>query len=172
MNGDLDSRIVKFNRRRMARLLGKVPGTSFNSCMDRGLRELTFAGVILAHLITGNDVEVHLEKKFLKELGDNPWFFPLESVATNRITTLMLRWHLSHLGGRMRYKIGRRKLADHLGIATKTPAFVRKVVVKACRDTKWMRATEKGDVYVFSIERRGSVPIFSLREMLKETLGG
>jgi len=172
MNGNLESGIVRFNRRRMAELIGKSPGTSFNACLDRGLRELTFAGAVLAHVITENEVEVHLEKDFLSGLGKNPWFFPVEDVATNSFSTLMLRWHLSHLGSRKRYKIGRVKLAGHLGISTKTPAFVRKVVERACEDTGWMRVSGKDEVYSFWVERRGSVPIFSLRDILSEVLRG
>jgi hypothetical protein len=172
LNGHLDvgPRMLEFNRRRFAELLGKRPGSSFNDSFETALRQLHNAGVILGHAIITNDVEVHLSPDYLRALADNPWFIPLNEVATSRMLTLLLRWHLSFQGGRNTYRISGEKLAQHLHIETHTPAWWEHAVTTATEGIPWAIVSWRKGIAQFKLTKRGAVPIHSLRSMLTACL--
>jgi len=63
---DPDARMIEFNRRRFAELIGKNPGTSFNKAFLQALESLTAEGYILGSSINGNEVEIHLAPRYLE----------------------------------------------------------------------------------------------------------
>ncbi len=166
--GRLESRMVEFNRRDMARLLGKTPGTSFNHSLDNALAALKACNVLLAYA-GDTEVEVHLAKPYLESLA-SPWFLPMTDVRTSRMVTFALRWAMSHQSGRRTFKIGRDKLVARLGLETATPGFLSGCIKQSCEETGWLSCSYDGRLFTFRLRRRGSVPIFSLRSLLADTI--
>jgi hypothetical protein len=169
MNG-YGTRIIDFNWRRFASLMGKTAGKSFSNGLEVALNSLQEAGILDAWAKDGNSLEVHLTKKYLDEMEHNPWFISLEEAKTSRMSTLVLRWLLSFQANRSAYRIGRDKLAGHMQLGTRTPAFVRKCVSEACSEIPWAEMEEDGDNIRFRFKSRGMVPIHSLRALLTRNL--
>jgi hypothetical protein len=170
LNGHLDSRIIEFKRSAVASLLGKNPGTSFNRSLERGLNDLQSLDVLLAWHISKPLVEVHLSKDYLRKLDELPWFMAMTDVHTSKMPVFALRWFLNLQSGRRNYKIGKNKLVGHLGLKTSTPAFVQRCVLKACEQTGWANAQFDGKLFRFSLKRRGAVPIWSLRSLVRDAI--
>jgi hypothetical protein len=171
INGQFEYRIVEFNRRRFAELIGKCPGTSFNASLVRALNELQDKGIVLGYLFDGNDAEVHLSRTYLVSIRDNPWFMGLNDIQTSSMAVLAVRWFLGLQSNRKSYRISLGKLARHLGISsTSSPASVRRLVVASIDDIPWARVSINGDIFEFKLSRRGAVPIHSLRHILRDNL--
>lgn len=170
LNGHLDSRIVEFKRSKIARLLGKKPGTSFNKSLDRALVDLRSLDVVSAHHISGPEVEVHLCPNYLQELRELPWFMTVPDIRTGKMPVFALRWFLGLQSGRRNYKIGKDKLVGHLGLKTSTPAFVERCVRNACEYTDWAHCDYDGKHFSFRLKRRGAVPIWSLRGIVRDAV--
>jgi len=172
LNGDSESRIMQANRRRFAELLGKKPGTSFNSSLKKALSCLADRGILLAYIIIDNEMEVHFSPEYVERLGENPWFFSTRDMHTSSMTTLCLRLLLSFHASKKKVSYGIEKLAARLGLSTTKRSFVIKAVERACKETPWATMEARGGVLDFRMTRRGAVPIRSLRKALGEVLEG
>jgi hypothetical protein len=170
LNGKMDSRMLELNRRKLAKVIGKTPSTSFNKSLDRTLKSLESVGILLASHRAGNDIELHLSPDYLKTLTDNPWFVPMSDVRTSRMCILALKWFLGQQSRRKCYKIGMDKLCRHLGITTTHMPMAAKAVKEACEKIKWADLEIESGMCTFSLKRRGSVPIFSLRQVLADSV--
>lgn len=170
LNGYLDSRMLTFHRRRFAELLYKTPGSSFNHSLDEALNELTTIGVIAGKHIKDNNVELHIEKDFLKSLHDNPWFIPIEELETSNMCTLALRLRLLCLSKRTYYSVGIDKLRDGLHIRTQQKFLVCRAIRKAMKEIKWAKMKVENDMFSFQLQLRGAPPIASLRHRLQDSI--
>jgi hypothetical protein len=170
MNHGAEDRIVTFKRRNFARLIGKTPGTSFNKSFDFALHALTSANVIIGFLCNNDDIEIHMSPDYMKRMEENPWFFPLEECHTSSMMVLTLRWLMTLQSKRKGYRIGRAKLAVHLGLLTATPVWMDGAVTKAVEQIGWVKVGIQDDIYHFTIRRRGATPIHSLRAILRDAL--
>ena len=172
MNGHGGGRIIDFNWRRFAELMGKNPSASFSNGLGVALCSLNDAKVIDAWSQEGNEVEVHLSKVYLENLKANPWFVPLADAKTSRMSVLVLRWLLGFQANRSHYTIGRDKLVNHMQLATRTPAFVSRCIKEAVAEIPWAEVKEDGGKFRFKFKKRGMTPIHSLRAMLVRNLAG
>jgi len=170
LNGHMNSRIITFNRRRFAELIDKNPSSSFNRSFDTALHDLKTAGVLLTSHRAHNDTELHLNGKYLDLLADNPWFMPLEDVKTSNPCVLMLQWFLGMQSNRARYRISLQKLTNHIGIKTCAPQMAVKAIRIACGRIKWAKVCVDKGMCTFSLKRRGSTPVFSLRQILEDSI--
>ena len=170
LNGHASSRIVEVNRRRLAELLGKAPGTSFNKSLDEALDSLSGLGTVIGVHRDGNDLELHLSSEYLEELTANPWFMPLDDVKTSNMCVLTLRWFLGTQSNRKTYKIGLDKLKTHLGITVRNPSMAAKAVRKACSRISWAKLEVSKGMCQFSISRKGATPVHSLRNILSDSV--
>ncbi|MCK5016625.1 MAG: hypothetical protein KAS32_06065 [Candidatus Peribacteraceae bacterium] len=170
LNGHLDTCIVEFNRRRLARLIGKNPDVSFNRSLERALKSLCHTGILQASHSKGNDIEVHLSRQYLELLIINPWFFPLHEVPTSRMCVLTLRLLLCMQGIKQTYRIGLKKLCGHLGILTTQPNKAQKAICSACEYIPWATISIKDGMCSFTLKKRKPVPIFSLRELITDAV--
>jgi hypothetical protein len=168
--GKLESRMVEFQRSQMARLLGKNPGSSFNRSVELSLRSLQRLGVLVGHHVSGPNVEVHLSADYLQKLYDLPWFMGVGDIQTGKMPVFALRWFLGLQSGRSSYKIGKDKLVRHLGLKTSWPSFVERCVRRACGDIPWASADYDGKHFSFRIQRRGAVPIWTLRSTVRDAI--
>lgn len=170
LNGHLESRMVEINRRNLARMLGKSPGTSFNGSLKDAMETLQRLGVVLGSHRDGNRLEVHLSQDYLEQLGENPWFIPLDDVATSSMCVLTLKWFLGTQSNRRTYRIGLDKLKTHLGMTIRNNAMAARAIRKACTRIRWAKVDVKRGMCVFALRRRGATPVFSLRKTLKDSL--
>jgi hypothetical protein len=170
MNEGVKDRIIEFDRRKFAKLLGKAPGTSFNKSLANSMHALVANNIVIAFMRTDNQYEVHLSPDYLKRIDKCPWFFPLEEATTKRMLVLTLRIFLSYQSIREVYRIGRKKLAGHLGVQTATASFIDKAALKAVEEIGWVDLTIQDNIYCFKIKRRGAVPIHSLRAIIGDSL--
>jgi hypothetical protein len=171
LNGHMDSRMVTLNRRSLAKMLGKnCPGTSFNKSLDDALRVLTKLDVLNGHHRRGNMVELHLSQAYLSNLEDNPWFMPMGDLKTPRMCVLTLRWFLGTQSNRRTYRIGLDKLKTHLGMTVKDDWMAAKAVAKACKETKWAKVEISQGMCLFSLSKKGALPVYSLRSTLQDSL--
>lgn len=171
--GKMESRIVELDRRRFAELLGKDPGSSFNRSLDKALHSLERLDVLAGKHRSENRLELHLSPSYVERLADNPWFFPMEEVRTDNLLTLMLRWSLSHQSRRKFYRISLDKLQAGFGLKTDRPSMVIRSLQKACETIPWVEMKverEDGVMCHFELERRPSIPVFSLRDILGDCL--
>jgi len=170
LNGYMDSRMVEFNRRRFAELIGKSPCTSFNHAFDRAVRQLKRLGILLASHRRGNDVELHISKDYINLLIRNPWFFPLREVQTNNMCVLTLRLFLSMQSRRNRYRIGIEKLRGHLGVIDTDDYKTAQRLRKACEAINWATMSYDKGMCQFELQKRRAVPIHSLRRILDDSV--
>ena len=170
LNGQMDSRIVEFDRKQLARLLGKSPCSSFYRSLDRALGSLEEAGVLLASHQDGSDVEAHMSPDYLDDMAENPWFVPLADIRTHRVCVLALKWFLGTQSKRRTYKIGLSKLCGHLGVRTRHLPMAAKAVRSACDDIPWAGVEIEKGMCSFELKKKGAVPIFSLRESLSDSV--
>jgi hypothetical protein len=170
LNGRMESRIIEFKIRQMAKLLGKKPGSSFNKSLNRALNDLLALNVIIAHHRTGPDMEIHLGQEYLKSLSDLPWFMSVPDIHTSKMPVFALRWFLGLQSGRRTYKIGKDKLVSHMSLKTASPAFVERCVRNACEDIKWATCDYDGTYFSFRIRQRGAVPIWTLRSIVRDSI--
>lgn len=169
LNGKIKDRLVKFHRRRFAELLGKTPCSSFNQSLDSALFDLKTVLVLEDYHRTDNNIVALINHPYLKSL-ENPWFFPLNFIHTNRMSVLTLKWFLSFQSGKRRYQIGLGKLAGHLGIKTIRPAWIEKVVTESCNQIPWTSVTISKKIATFSFRKRAAVPIHTLRAILRDSI--
>lgn len=170
INGNVEHRIVEFHRRRFAELIGKKPGTSFNRSLVSALKELENEGFVLGYAIDGNDVEVHMSGDYLTEVEENPWFVALNDIQTSRMSVLALRWFLGLQSNRRTYRIRLCRLAAHLGMSVTTPSAVMRMVKSSMDEIPWAKLSVKRDILEFTISQRGATPVYSLRQILRDTL--
>lgn len=170
LNDHMDSRMVEFNRRRFAELLGKRPTDSFNHSLDRALRRLKQTNMLLASHRRANKVEIHISKDYLELLLRNPWFFPLREVATRNMCVLTLRLFLSTQGRRKTYRIGIAKLRKHLGMLDRDTYKTIERTQKACKAISWADMGYDKGICTFKLHRRPAVPIHTLRAMLDDAI--
>jgi len=169
LNGHLDSKIINFNSRRFAELLGKTPGSAFNKSLDKSMGNLYLKEFILSYHREKNDVEIHMSPDYLAALLDNPWFFTMDDVVTPKMTTLTLKWWLSFQSNKKIYKIGDKKLFTHLGLPTNRKTYSRELIRKATKEIKWA-SVSFNKVFIFQIRKRGATPIHSLRDILEDSI--
>lgn len=170
LNGHLESRMLTFNRRRFAELIGKTPSTSFNSSLTEAVRDLKVAGVLYEYHISGNKVELHPSEEYLNMLAENPWFIPVRDIKTSKPCVLNLKWWLGMQSNRTIYRISLSKLVKHIGIQTTAPQMAAKALRLACKHIKWAKVVvDKGNC-VFTLKKRGSTPIFSLRDRILDAV--
>jgi hypothetical protein len=169
LNGHMESRLVEFNSRRFAELLGKTPGSSFNKGLDNAIVNLYENNFILSYYRQGNTVQIHISPDYLEALLKNPWFFPMEDVISSKMTPLTLKWWLSFQSNKKIYKIGDKKLFTHLGLPITRKTYSKSLVEKSMKDIKWASMTfNKG--FIFQIKKRGATPIHSLRDILEDSI--
>jgi len=126
--------------------------------------------ILLGTFTSGNDVEIHLSPDYLDSLSENPWFFPLRDVPCSKMSVLSLRLFLSNQGKHRTYKIGIDKLKTNLHIRGSSRSRVVKQIKSACEQISWATMTYEDKMCSFEIERRGAVPIYSLRRILDDSL--
>ena len=172
----IKDRIIVFNRRRFADVIGKTPGTSFNNTLELGLNQLELADVIIGYHIGGNSVETHMGASYLRRLQENPWFVPLKEVAAKRMCVLALRLFLSFQSKRL-YKISLVKLIKNLGITNKRQRQVLPMLRESCKSIGWADFKHYKDEEPpfatqceFKLSKRRATPIYSLREILNDVL--
>ena len=170
LNGYSDSRIVEFNRRQFAKLIGKKPSTSFNRSLDEALKCLRHTGVLAGHNRSGNTIEAIFEPDYLKILGANPWFISLDDIPTNSMCVLTLRWFLSMQSNRKMYQIGLDKLKGYIGMTVSNQGMAIKALRKACEAIEWANVDMKKGICTFALQRRGATPVYSLRDRLTACL--
>jgi hypothetical protein len=170
LNGHLESRMITFNRRRFAELLDKIPSFSFNKSLDEALIDLKRSGVLIATHRSGNNVELHLNEEYLNILVENPWFVPFDDIKTSRICVLALIWFLGTQSNRSVYRISLAKLIKHIGIKTTAPQMAVKALKMACKRIKWAKVSVCKGQCVFTLKKRGSTPILSLRQCLQDAI--
>jgi hypothetical protein len=170
MNDGMHDHVIKFNRRKFARLLEKSPGTSFNKSLTSALYDLVQCNLVEDFIRLGNEYEVTVTESYHQRLQENPWFLPLEHAATSRMLVLTLCWFLSLQSNSRSYRIGRTKLAGHLGLQTKSPAWQDKAITAAIAEISWLKLRIDDGIYHFTIKKRGAVPIHSLRAILRDSL--
>lgn len=170
LNGHLDSRMIVFNRRRFAELIGKTPSTSFNASLIVALKDLQFLGVLNAFHCSNNNVELHISNNYLDILSENPWFIPLNDIKTNKPCVLALKYFLGLQSNKSIYRIALDKLVRHIGIHGKTKQMISRAIKTACNHIKWANVNIKKSMCTFTIQRRGGTPIFSLRQSLQDAI--
>ena len=95
----------------------------------------------------------------------------MRDARTSKMPVFALRWFLSHQSRRHSYKIGKDNLVANLGLKTSRPSFVDKCVRSASDSTEWITYDGyDGEFMSFKLRRRGSVPIFSLRDALVDAI--
>lgn len=170
MNGYCEHGVAKFNWRRFSETLGKKPSVSFSNGLELALESLVEAKVLDAFSRNDNEIKTRIDKGYLEMLRQNPWFAPMEDARTSRMTVLVLRWFLGQQGHRSSYLIGKDRLASHMQLGTRTPAFVMKCVEEAAQEISWVKMEESGENFRFQITNRGMIPIHSLRSHLAHAL--
>jgi len=170
LNGHLDSRIVEFHSSRFASLLGKKPSSSFKRGLEEALKTLTRVGILTAYSHSDGMVEVHFSKDYLKALEENPWFISLDDIQTNNMSVLVLRWWLNFQNNRRVYTISLDKLKSHIGMTIQHPGMAQKTLLKACKGVGWATLSIKNGMCSFTLKNRGAMPVFSLRQILQDSL--
>jgi len=168
LNGHMSERVLCLNSRRFAELIGKRPGTSFNRSFERAVGVLVRLGFLDGCHTNVSEVELHLGRRYLKALDENPWFFSLDEIKTARMSVLTLRWMLStHMDV---YRATREKLVERLGMGVHTPAWVEKTMKESVAHVEGTSLVVKGDVYTFRMARQAPVPVHTLRQVLRDSL--
>ena len=170
LNGHIESRMIEIHRRRLAEHLDKTPGTSFDKSLDETLKTLQRLKILIGHHRKGNNIELHMAPEYLKSIGENPWFIPLDDAKTSNMCVLTLRWFLSFQSNKKTYKIGLEKLKSHLGITVQNNAMAVRALKKACNNIKWASLNVHQGMCTFSLTKKGATPIFSLRRILTDAL--
>jgi hypothetical protein len=170
LNGDMESRIIEFNRRRFAELLDKEPCTSFNNSLEEAIRDLHRIHVIVASHRRGNNIEIHLSANYLQLLRENPWFMSVEDAKASQMCVLALKWFIGMQSNRKHYRIALNKLVVHIGITTKAPSMVAKAIRGACEKISWLSVEIEKGMCSFTIKRKGATPVFSLRQIFEDSL--
>jgi hypothetical protein len=169
MNGHVDTKILTIHRRRFAELIGKTPGTSFNTSLEDSLQQLMGIEILDGYHPTGNDIELHLSKKYLGLLLANPWFVPLKDIPTNSMCVLCLRLWLGMQTRRHLYSISLEKLQPHIGMTIKSKSRAIKAIQKALKHIPWAKMEDKESLQ-FTLTSRQPTPIRSLRAILMDSL--
>ena len=162
--------MITFHRRRFSELLGKEPSTSFNKSLDEALSDLEVAGILIATHRSGNNIELHIANEYLKILTENPWFVPFNDIKTSSICALALIWFLGTQSNRTIYRIALNKLVGHIGIKTTASQMAAKALRMACKRIKWAKVSVDKGVCTFTLKKRGSTPILSLRQSLQDAI--
>jgi len=170
MNGNIEERMLTINRRNFARLIGKVPGTSFNKSFETSLQQLDYVGIVCGYHITGNIVELHICPEYLKMLEENPWFVPLSEINTNSMVVLCLRLWLGMQSGRHNYYIGLEKLMGHIGITNTEKFKAVKTIKKALKQISWAKMEKGEESLHFTLSSKRPTPIRPLRTILTDVL--
>lgn len=169
--GELDSRMLVFQRVRMARIIGKQPCTSFNRFLEHGLDSLQKLGVVNGWTIVSSKVEVHLSSEYLNHLCDNPWFIGIKDIRTSSLSVFAVRWLLCLQSNRNFYNIGLKKLAGKLNMRTTTPSAVKQVAQKAEKETPWIRKVRfQNNNVMFIMRKKGAIPIWDLRIAARDSI--
>lgn len=171
LQGHMESRIIELQRPSLAKLLGKTSTTSFMKSIVRAVNSLKSLDVICGHHVCNSSIEVHLCQSYLEGMASSPWFISINDVRTSRMPVFALRWFLGHQSKRRNYKIGKDNLVANLGLKTSYPYFVDKCVRSAAEETSWIEyCGYDGNFMSFKLNRRGAVPIFSLRDILIDSI--
>lgn len=169
MNGHVESKILTLHRRRFAKLLGKSAGTSFNLSFDLALQQLQSIEVVDAYHQKDNEVELHISKKYLDLLLENPWFVPLGDIQTNSMCVLCLRLWLGMQTRRHLYSISLEKLKPHIGMTVKQKSWAISAIKNALKQIPWAKMEVK-DSLQFTLTSRQPTPIRALRAILMDSL--
>jgi len=115
-------------------------------------------------------MEIHLSKSYMAGLLENPWFLPLNDIRASQMCVLALKWFLGMQSNRKHYKIHLSKLMNHLGISTKNDRMAAKAIREACDKISWLSVKIAKRMCAFEIKRRGATPVFSLRQILTDSI--
>lgn len=172
LNGHMKSHIIKFHKRRFAELIGKKPGSSFNKSFNKAIRQLDSLNIVIGSHQSKNDVELHLSRKYVESTRINPWFMPLTDIRTSKMCVLALKWFLGMQSNRQQYRIGLKKLTNHLSITDNNMFRASQAVQSACADIPWASVEIKKRTWMcsFRIKKRGGTPVFSLRNILEDSI--
>ena len=161
--------MVEFNVRSLALLLGKTPGTSFKRGLVRALHSMERLGVVAGWHLVDSDAEVHISEAYLESLW-SPWFVGMRDIRTSKMPVFALCWILGLQSNRRMFRIGPQKLARWMHLTTQKPSFVVPCVQRSCRKISWVQCEFDGRNLVFQIQRRGAVPIWTLRTVLADAI--
>jgi hypothetical protein len=103
-------------------------------------------------------------------MGENPWFLSVNDIKTKSMCVLTLRWFLSMQSNRKTYQISIDKLKGYLGMRVCNKGMAIKALRKACRAVKWASLEVDKGICRFKLQRRGATPVFSLRQVLRDSL--
>ena len=170
LDGHLEEQKISFNKRNIAKRVGKTPGTSFNASLERGIGHLKTYGIIKRWKEEGPSVTLEISKGYLEQLMKNPWFLPIKELKTKRMTVFALRWHLLHQSGKEQYKVNYEKLANHLCLSVRNPAFVSKCVQSSIEEISWTTSSFEDGMFTFKMKKRGATPIHSLRSRILSSI--
>jgi hypothetical protein len=170
LNGHLSERRVQFRKWNFSKHLGKSYSTSFNKSLDRALIHLEELNVVKSWLDHKTEIDLRVSKEYLDSMQQNPWFIPLQDIKTSNSITFALRWVLLTQGKKTRYKTHWTKLAKNLCISTRKVSVVKKAVENAMKQIEWATYRWDGDSFTFTLSKRGSTPIFSLRDALATSI--
>lgn len=169
MNDHMDSKIIKFNRRRLAKLIGKKAGTSFNKSLEVALKQLECENIVYGWYKDKNEIEIHISQSYIDDLKTNPWFIPMVDVKTNSMCVLCLRIFLGMQSRKKKYGIGLDKLKKHIGMTVKNKSSAIAAINKSLEHIPWARM-EVSTCLQFYISGKPPTPIRSLRTALIDAL--
>lgn len=169
LNGRMRSRIIECNTRSLAALLGKTPGTSWSRGLRRALQKLEELNVVAGWHIAVSDAEIHVSRDYLDLLW-SPWFVSMKDVHTSKMPVFALRWVLGLHSNKKVFRIGPSKLARRMCLTTQKPSFVTQCVERCCQDIPWAKCEYDGKNITFYMQKRGAVPIWTLRDTLAESI--
>lgn len=170
INGYVEARMLSLHRRRFAELIGKKPSVSFNRSLDVALRQLQAAGILDAHHRRGNEIELHLARKYLDLMSENPWFVPLTDVKTDSMCVLCLRLWLGMQCRRHNYYIGLDKLKGHIGMTVQERSAALAAIRRALKSITWAKMTIGKESLQFVLGSRLPTPIRALRTILADSI--
>lgn len=169
INGRVESKILTIHRRRFAKLLCKRAGVSFNKSLEIALQQLQSIEVVDAYHRNDNDIELHISKKYLDMLLENPWFVPLGDIKTDSLCVLCLRLWLGMQTRRHLYSIGLDKLRPHIGMNIQQKGRSIAAIQRALKQITWAKLEVK-DSLQFTLNSRQPTPIRALRAILTDSL--
>jgi hypothetical protein len=169
LNGNVEERMLVFNRRNFAKLIGKIPGTSFYKSFDEAIPQLEEIGIICGYHRKDNQIELHICSDYLEMLEKNPWFIPLHEIYAKSMCVLCLRLWLLMQSGRHYYYIGLEKLVKHLGMATKERFYCISAIKSALKHIPWAKMEVKESLQ-FTLAGHQPTPIRALRAVLTDAI--
>ncbi len=161
-------RKLDFGKYAFGQLLGKKKNsTQFNTSLQQALEDLSDIGIIDEFDINNTKSSLVISKKYLDEIKSQPWFMRLSDVATSKNNSVLtLKLWLSFQKNHV-YKIGIDRLAKHLNYNSNKSTVTRNVK-NSIEHISWSTLEIKNNIFHFTRQRKGAVPIHTLRLQLKK----